>query len=69
MADFHSIGSDTTVGTVGGTLLTIAVHFDAGDIVRTMVLASIGAFVSFAVSFFCKWVWKSIMAWWKKDNV
>lgn len=69
MADFHHIGSDTAIGTIGGTLLTIAVHFDGGDIVRTIVFASIGALVSFIVSLFCKWVWKSITAWWKKDNV
>ncbi len=69
MADFHSIESDTVAGTIGGTLLTIAVHFDGGDIVRTIVFASIGALVSFIVSLFCKWIWKLITAWWKKDNV
>jgi len=41
-------------GTGGGTLLTILVNIQPGDIGKTALLASIGAVVSFFVSLFLK---------------
>ncbi len=40
----------TKSGTIGGTLLTIAATIQQEDIIRTMILAAIGAAVSFGVS-------------------
>lgn len=42
--------SNVQMGTLGGTLCTIFFHLQAGDILRTVVLAAVGAAVSFAVS-------------------
>ena len=39
-----------TSGTIGGTLLTIVGVLDLQDIFKTIVLAAIGALVSFLVS-------------------
>ena len=39
-----------TSGTIGGTLLTIVGVLDLQDIFKTIVLAAIGALVSFVVS-------------------
>ena len=39
-----------TSGTIGGTLLTIVGVLDLQDIFKTIVLAAIGALVSFIVS-------------------
>jgi len=50
----------TKVGTLGGTLLTIFGNIQSEDIVRTALLAAIGAVVSFAVSVVCKAVWERI---------
>lgn len=45
-------------GTVGGTLLTLFATVHEGDILKTMVLAAIGAVVSFCVSLLLKIVVK-----------
>ena len=37
-------------GTLGGTLLTISINIRYEDIVKTIVLAGVGAVVSFAIS-------------------
>ncbi|MBU2912716.1 hypothetical protein [Reichenbachiella agariperforans] len=55
MAD-HSILTGTKSGTIGGTLLTLVANVDASDLIRTCILAVVGATVSFAVSFFWKWL-------------
>lgn len=52
----------TTAGTVGGTLLTIAVNIHLEDVTRTVILAAVGAAVSFGVSLLLRWVTKR----WKK---
>ena len=44
----------TKVGTVGGTLLTIFYNIRSEDIVKTIVLACVGAVVSFVVSLLLK---------------
>ena len=39
----------TATGTIGGTLLTIAANISTGDMLRTAILAVVGAVVSFTV--------------------
>ena len=46
----------TLLGTVSGTVLTVAVNIGSQDILKTVVLAMIGAVVSFCVSYFLKWL-------------
>ena len=41
-------------GTAGGTLLSIFVNIHSGDILRTAVLAAIGAVVSFGITLLLK---------------
>ena len=48
----------TKAGTVGGTLLTIFYNIRSEDIVKTIVLAGVGAVVSFLVSLFLKTILK-----------
>ena len=52
----------TKAGTVGGKLLTIFYNIRSEDILKTIVLAGIGAVVSFVVSLFLK----SILKYFKK---
>ena len=52
----HHIENDTIVGTVGGTILSIIPHLDSGDVIRTLILAAVGAVASFLVTQFMKWV-------------
>jgi len=52
----------TIIGTVSGTILSVVAMFDAGDIIKTVILAAIGAAVSFLVSRGLKWIWEK----WKK---
>jgi mannitol-specific phosphotransferase system IIBC component len=46
----------TLAGTATGTLLTIFVNIHSEDIVKTAVLACIGAVVSFTISVALKWM-------------
>lgn len=50
--------SGTVAGTASGTLLTIFGNIHSEDLVKTAVLALIGAIVSFAVSLGMKWIAK-----------
>ena len=54
--------STTVIGTVSGTILSVVAMFDAGDIIKTVILAAIGAAVSFLVSRFLRWLWEK----WRK---
>lgn len=56
MATHYNIGSGTILGTVSGTALTIAVNVGSSDIAKTVVLAALGAVVSFSVSMLLKWL-------------
>ena len=47
-------------GTVGGTTLVVLLYIGTEKIIETIVLAIIGAAVSFSVSVFLKWVIKKI---------
>lgn len=51
----------TSIGTMGGTLLTIFYNLPKEELVQTAVLACVGAVVSFLVSLGLKWlvkIWK-----------
>jgi hypothetical protein len=44
------------VGTTSGTLLSIIPNIFSEDILKTVILAAVGAIVSFSVSLFLKWL-------------
>jgi len=44
------------VGTAGGTFLSIIPNLNSEDVVKTIVLASIGAAVSFTISIILKFL-------------
>jgi len=48
------IDGSTKAGTAGGTLLILFVHLTTGEILKTILLAFIGAVVSFLVSLILK---------------
>lgn len=50
----------TRRGTAGGTLLTILGNINSEDILKTIVLAAVGAVVSFVVTLLLKTVAKRI---------
>jgi len=58
--------SNQSAGTVGGTILAIVGVVDPGDMLKTAILAAIGAVVSFIVSAILKRLFKSKK---KKDVV
>jgi hypothetical protein len=45
----------TIYGTLGGIITILVVNISAGDLLRTMVLAAVGAVVSLCVSLGCKY--------------
>jgi hypothetical protein len=59
----HPDGS-TRAGTAGGTLLVL-LQLMPGDIMKTMLLAFIGAVVSFGTSLVLNWFVK----WWRKRGL
>jgi len=50
MATESIIEGKTIIGTVSGTALTVAMNIGSSDIMKTVVLAALGAVVSFAVT-------------------
>jgi uncharacterized membrane protein len=56
----HHHDSTTAIGTVTGTVFTVAANIDSQDYLKTAILAILGATVSFIVSLFLKWLWKRI---------
>ncbi len=58
MSTHNNIESGTILGTVSGTVLTVAVNVGSSDIVKTVILAGLGAVVSFSVSLLLKWLVK-----------
>ncbi len=48
----------TKAGTAGGTLLTIFGNIHSQDIIKTVILAAVGAAVSFSVTIFLKFIIK-----------
>ncbi len=56
----HDNHGGTVAGTAGGTLLTIFANIHSEDVVKTVVLALIGAVVSFSISLGMKWIAKKL---------
>lgn len=50
--------SSTKAGTIGGTFLTILFNIKSEDLIKTCVLAAVGAVVSFAVTLLLKFLIK-----------
>jgi hypothetical protein len=50
----------TLLGTVSGTVLTVLANIGSQDIAKTVILAAIGATVSFCISVVLKWMFKQI---------
>ena len=48
------------MGTVSGTVLTVLVNIGSSDIIKTFVLAVLGAVVSFSVSLLLKYLAKRL---------
>ena len=48
----------TKAGTAGGTLLTIMANINQADLLKTAILAALGAIVSFAVTIILKFLIK-----------
>jgi len=63
MEDIYLINKGTRTATVGGTLLSICGNLHLEDLVRTAVLAALGAVVSFIVSVSLNFLLKR----WKKQ--
>jgi hypothetical protein len=53
--------SDTKIGIAGGTLTALLLNVTSSDVIKTVVLAGIGAMVSFIMS----QLLKKIVRWWK----
>jgi len=60
MASHQHIENGTILGTVCGTVLTVLVNIGSSDIIKTVVLAALGAVVSFSVSLLMKWLVKRL---------
>ncbi len=56
----HHHDHTTALGTVTGTVFTVAANIDSHDYAKTVILAGVGAIVSFAVSMLLKWIWKKL---------
>lgn len=56
MSSNHHIESGTILGTVSGTGLTVLANIGSSDILKTVILAAVGAVVSFCVSVSLKWI-------------
>jgi CBS-domain-containing membrane protein len=51
----------TVVSTVGGTLISLFVGVNYDDVMKTAVLAFVGAVVSFIASMFMRWLTRRLM--------
>lgn len=54
----HYFDNNTKAGTFGGTLLTIMVNINSADLLKTAILAAVGAIVSFSATMFLKYLIK-----------
>jgi hypothetical protein len=52
--------STTKTSTAGGTLLTIFANINSEDVVKTCVLAGVGAIVSFGVTKGLQWIFRRV---------
>lgn len=60
MSNHNNIESGTILGTVSGTALTVVVNISSSDMIKTAILATLGAVVSFSVSLLLKCVVKKL---------
>lgn len=44
------VSNNTLMGTAGGTFLSIVPNLNSSDVLKTVILASVGAIVSFSIS-------------------
>ena len=58
MSTHHNIESGTILGTISGTALTVLMNIGSSDIIKTVILAALGAVVSFSISLLLKWLSK-----------
>ena len=49
-----STNNHTLIGTAGGTFLSVVPNIQSEDVVKTVVLATVGAVVSFTISLVLK---------------
>jgi hypothetical protein len=56
----HYFDNSTRAATVGGTLLTIFANISSEDLLKTVILAAVGAIVSFSITVFLKFVIKRV---------
>lgn len=56
----HHHDHSTAIGTTTGTALSGCATLASQDYIKTIVLACMGAVVSFTVTGFLKWVWDKI---------
>ncbi|WP_276503186.1 hypothetical protein [Terrimonas pollutisoli] len=54
--------SYTRTGTVGGTITILLANINSGDVIKTAVLAGVGAVVSFILSLLLK----QLVKWWRR---
>lgn len=56
---FQMLSSNPTLmGTAGGTFLSVVPNLDSEDVLKTVLLATIGAIVSFGISLVLKFIIK-----------
>jgi mannitol-specific phosphotransferase system IIBC component len=60
MSTHSNIENGTILGTVSGTVLTVVVNIGSSDIIKTVILAALGAVVSFCVSLLLKWLFQKL---------
>ena len=53
----HPYDSSTVLGTLTGTVFSVVAMIDSHDYLKTVILAVVGATVSFFVSLGLKWMW------------
>ncbi len=58
----HTNDNTTLIGTISGTILSVLAMFDTKDLIKTVIMATVGAVVSFLVSRGLKWLWEK----WRK---
>jgi hypothetical protein len=60
MATAHPMTNETLTGTITGTALALGCNIGSPDIVRTVLLATLGATASFMASLLLKWLYRKI---------
>lgn len=53
-------GQSTRAGTFGGTLLVVLLQVQTAELLKTAILAALGAAVSFCVSLVLRWIIRKV---------